>query len=265
MLKVKQLLFVSLMLLVCQVWAQTYPFGEGFEGLPSGQVPAGWGGSMKVALAHGRDDSKGLIAKLSSTIRQDSTITPPVGPLNSQSVVSFYYRVVDQNIYPSTPTVLDDGDTIDFFISTDNQNYEQVHSINKSNHATNLNFVRRQIWLGPYSGSNVTLKVRCRFGSGGGYFVDFDTISFRNDPQAAIAELNDDAALRVYPNPCNYATGCHIQVDAGEAAELLVLDIAGRVVYRAENFTKGTLPANGWQPGLYFVRAGTTTRKLIVE
>lgn len=265
MLKVKQLLMLVLLLYVCPVWAQTYPFGEGFEGLPSGQVPAGWGGSMKVALAHGRDDSKGLTARLSSAIRQDSTITPLVGPLNNQSVVSFYYRVVDQNIYPSTPTILDDGDTIDFFISTDNQNYEQVHTINKSNHTTNLNFVRRQIWLGPYAGNNVTLKIRCRFGSGGGYYVDFDTISFRNDPQAAIGELNDDVALRVYPNPCNYATGCNVQIGAGQPAELVVLDVMGRVVYRAVNFTQGILPTDGWQRGIYFIRTGNTTRKLIVE
>ncbi len=265
MLQVKHIAAIFFVVVTLAAQAQTYPFAEGFEGLPSGQVPAGWGGSMKVLLAHGRNDSKGLVAKLSSTIMADSTITPLVGPLNSTSVISFYYRIIDQNIYPSTPTTLGDGDTIDFYISTDNTNYTHLHSINQSNHTSSFNFVRRQIYLGTYAGSNATVKIKCRFGSGGGYFVDFDTITYRNDPQAGIDDMAQNSLFSVYPNPCNTINGCNVALPYVQPATISVYNALGDLVYQQQQFTGGRLPADNWQPGLYFVQMGNLTRKLVIE
>ncbi|HLP52461.1 MAG TPA: T9SS type A sorting domain-containing protein [Chitinophagales bacterium] len=261
----KKLLSFLLLSFTMYLSAQTYPFAEGFEGLPNSQPPAGWGGGMKVLSYHGLNDMKGLVARLSSAVTEDSTITPLIGPLTSTSTLSFSYRIIDQNIYPSTPTNLDAGDTIKVLLSTDNVNYNTVFLINMDNHNTSFNFVKKKVFLSQYAGSNVTFKIHCQFGSGAGYYVDFDTIVVKNDPLAGIDGMDNSPQFSMFPNPSSSGTGCVIQQSAANTQQVYVFDAVGRQVFFSPSIAFIQLPVTNWQSGIYFVRAGTTTRKLIVE
>lgn len=251
--------------LYLQPFAQTYPYGEGFEGMPNTQVPVGWGGSMKVLSNHGINDLKAICARVSSAVTVDSAITPLIGPLTSSSVLSFQYKIIDQAIYPSTPTNLDEGDSIEILISTDSVNYHTVFLITDNNHNTSFNFVKKKVFLSQYAGSNANFKIRCHYGSGASFYVDIDTVAVKDEPQTGINDLSKKTAFSLYPNPCSIATG--LWIESENYNDLTVFNMLGEAVLESkiQNLkSKIDFPAN-WNPGIYFVQIGNVTRKLIVE
>lgn len=81
-----------------------------------------------------------------------------------------------------------------------------------------------------------------------------------------VQEINSDA-IRIFPNP---AIGqFHIEL-AGPALYILVTDIAGRIVWQSQaSFDKYEISTHDWQPGVYMVKARTSTdtvtRKLLIQ
>ncbi|HYE80196.1 MAG TPA: T9SS type A sorting domain-containing protein, partial [bacterium] len=67
--------------------------------------------------------------------------------------------------------------------------------------------------------------------------------------------------LRVWPNPSKGSV--RVTVPAG-TARLEILDVVGRVV-RVMTATEAPLDVTGLVPGVYSVRAGMTTQRLVVE
>ena len=245
-------------------FAQTYPFAEGIEGMPNTQIPAGWGGSMKVLQNHGLNDLKALCARVSSAVTTDSSITPLIGPLTSSSVLSFYYRIIDQANYPSTPTNLDNGDSIEILLSADSVNYQTVFLIDLNNHNPSFNFVKKKVYLSQFAGGNVNFKIRCHYATGASFFVDIDTVLVRDDTQAGIEDINDNVSYSLYPNPAS----SQFTVHSSQLTErmLKVYDVAGREIYSGfSNTANCHLSTVNWSPGLYFVQLSNTTSKIIIE
>lgn len=258
-------LILCCFLLPLFIHAQTYPFHEGFEGLASTQVPPGWGGSMKVLGYHGRFDSKGLAARVSSAVELDSSITPLIGPLTSSSTFSFYYRIIDQAIYPSTPTDLDIDDQIEIMVSTDSINYQTVQLIDMNNHNASFNFVKKKVIVTQYAGNSVYFKIRCQFGTGGGYYVDFDTLVVANDPQLDVADIGDKREVSIYPNPCSSVTNLQLPLHS-QQQEITVFNSLGEKLFETKTTVNSQLSTVNWANGIYFVHIGNEiTRKLIVQ
>ena len=186
------------LLLFCSTvnsFSQTYPYAEGFEGMPSGQTPTGWTGSMNVLTYHGQVESKAVCARLSSATPVDSGITPLIGPLTGSSTVTFYYRALDFAFYPNgNAKDFDIGDQIELLLSTDGINYQTVLMIDMNNHNTSFNFVKKKVFITQWAGSNAYLKFRCQYGSGTSFYVDIDTFQVRNDPAASVEDLNKSIA-----------------------------------------------------------------------
>lgn len=248
-----------------QSFAQTYPFAEGFEGMPNSQPPTGWAGSMKVLSNHGINDYKAVCARVSSGVTLDSTITPLIGQLTSASVLSFQYRIIDQANYPSTPTNLDDGDSITISISTDGINYHTVFLIDGITHFATFNFLKKKVYLSQYAGSNANFKIRCYYGTGTSFFVDIDTVVVRDEPQTAIQDVESNSSFNLYPNPCNQFAVCNLQFANSTAQKIKVFNCIGEEIYSTLSVANCLLPTANWLPGLYFVQLGNTTRKLIIQ
>lgn len=246
-------------------FAQTYPFAEGFEGMPNTQVPSNWGGSMKVLQNHGLNDLKALCARVSSAVSVDSSITPLIGPLTSSSVLSFYYRVIDQANYPSTPTNLDNGDSIEILLSADSVNYQTVFLIDLNNHNPSFNFVKKKVYLSQFAGSNVNFKIRCHYATGASFFVDIDTVLVKDDTQAGIEDISNESSFSLYPNPVSQFAVCNLQFAASKQPSLKIFNSIGQEVFYSPSVANCQLPIADFSPGLYFVQVGNTTRKLIIE
>ena len=256
-----------LLLLSLQTFAQTYPFAEGFEGMPNTQVPIGWGGSMKVLQNHGIGDFKAVCARVSSAVTEDSSVTPLIGPLTSSSALSFYYRIIDQANYPSTPTNLDAGDSIEILLSTNGTDYQRIFLIDMDSHNPTFNFVKKKVYLSQFAGNSVNFKIHCFYGTGASYFVDIDTVVVKNDVQAGIEDVENNVSFSLYPNPARsqFTVRSSSFASTNETA-LKVYDVCGKEVYSGTLTTANCqLSTVNWNHGLYFVQAGNTTRKLIVE
>lgn len=261
------LLFSSL-----TIFSQTYPFAEGFEGQPNNFPPAGWGGSMKVLSYHGINENKAICARVSSAVTVDSAITPLIGPLTSQSTIIFKYRVIEYNIYPSTPKDLDVGDQIEFLLSTDGISYQTVYLIDMNNHNTSFNFVQKKVFITQFAGNNAYVKIRCSYGHGASFYVDIDTFQVRNDPSASgISDLDDELNFSVYPNPAREEfTVYGLQFLKGNEKSISVYDVTGRKIYSSKLETLNyKLQTSSWFRGIYFVEVSDETkritRKLIIE
>src|SRR5688572_15135052 len=121
----------QLLLLFCLPFylsAQVFPYSEGFTGIPSNTLPAGWSGDMKVRSAHGINYEKGLAGDIGSTDFVDSATTPWIGPLNNNSEFYFWYQMVEELIYPSTEKHLT-TDNLIISISTDSINFTDLYRI----------------------------------------------------------------------------------------------------------------------------------------
>jgi hypothetical protein len=264
-----RILLLYAMLFAGAAHAQVYPYNEGFDQQTSNQVPAGWGGHVKVLLDHGINDTKGLGANMNSLNVNDTAVSPVIGPLTVHSTLLFFYRITDQYLFPFTPTTLGPGDVFGTEISTDGVNYTPVLQIDSSNHHTNLNFVQKKIFLGQYAGNTVHVRFTYGFGgNGGGYYVDVDSVLLRDDLQAGVNEQGG-ISFSVIPNPCNAATGCYITLpDAGQH-QLAVFDNTGALVYTTTASQRAALPVSNLATGLYFIKVAglhkTAIQKLIVE
>ncbi len=251
--------------------SQIYPYAEGFEGLPSGQVPSGWGGSMKVLTYHGQLQQKAITARVNSAVLVDSGITPLIGPLTGSSVLTFYYRIVDYAFYPDgNATNLDAGDQVEVMLSTDGTSYQTVSLIDMNNHNPSFNFVKKKVFVTQWPGSNTYIKFRCQFATGNAFYVDIDTVQVRNDPTAGVDDLSNEPLVSIFPNPARDKVTVSGAYSLDGKTRLKIYDVLDNTIY-SNPLTAATiqLSTTGWHRGIYFVEVGDerkrVTRKLIIQ
>ncbi len=241
--------------------AQNYPFSEGFTGIPTYSIPGGWSGDMRVMPDHGLNDDKGLVADISGTDRVDSAFTPWIGPLDTFTEIIFWYRMVEDFIFPSTEKQLSSKDQLALAISTDSLNWTNIYVIDSSNHIPTINFRKIVFTLTGYEGQTVLFKWRAQWGAGNSYYTDIDSIKVRKDaiPPNAVKQT-ELSSFMAYPNPCRAADGITVKAEPGTNASLKLLDLNGREIL-TEQFTGNThLPLNGLAPGLYLLQLNDSRR-----
>ncbi len=244
--------------------AQIFPFDEGFTGIISGTLPSAWSGDMKVQADHGLGDMKGMTADISSADHEDSAITPWIGPLDNHTEFYFWYRMVNQNIYPSTEKHLTANDLFTISYSTDSVNYTPLYTIDSSNHLPTLNFTKVTFPINTLGGQVVKFKFFCRFGTGPSYFVDIDSIKVRPDLNSGIQNPNDQKTFfSIYPNPVSSVCYLHFADNALHEVELA--DITGKILFKMPIAQSVEIPVSDLQSGIYLVRSGNLTRKLIIQ
>ena len=253
-----------LWLLALSAVAQTYPYSENFTLQVSNQVPSGWQGDVKVLLAHGTNDSKALAAKLSSTTTTAQVSTPLIGPLTSSSALTFFDRIVDQQIYPSTPTNLVTGDLFTVQLTTNGSTYQNVLQIDENNHNPNLNFVKKKIFLSQFAGDTVHLKFNFTYANNAGYFVDVDSVQVKDEAGTGVNDLSAPGEVSMYPNPVLAGSAVILTGSTEQELSFTICDLSGRLVYFGRMQSITTIPAGSLTPGLYLLTAGNTTRKLLI-
>lgn len=262
----------KLLLLLLPLWsmAQTFPYDEGFQGTISGTLPVGWTGDMKVQADHGIGENKGMAADISSVDNIDSAITPWIGPLDANTEFYFWYRMVDQFIYPSTQkNILGDGKLVISY-STDSINYTPFYTIDSGNHIASLAFKRIVLPLTSLGGQTVKFKFWCNFDGGSSYFVDIDSIKVRPSTGLAVNDLSTQT-LKVYPNPVKVGNHVLVEFAGGETPQhVFVYDALGKQLAllpttKAQSTVIGHLSTENFAPGIYFIQYGNRAKKLVVE
>ncbi|MBK7148620.1 MAG: T9SS type A sorting domain-containing protein [Bacteroidetes bacterium] len=247
------------------LWAQIFPFDEGFHGITTYTLPAGWSGDMSAQPYHGLNDEKGLVATIGSTDRVDSALTPWIGPLAPNTEFIFWYRMVDDFIFPSTQRDLRDGDKLELMLSTDSINYTTIYLVDSSNHIPNTNFKKITFTNTNFGGQIVKLKLRAQHCCGGSYYVDIDSIKIREKFVVGINETETSRHFSFYPNPVSSGSVIRIMDDLNQNFELALLNCLGEKVYTGKADTWQTEIPAPLVPGIYFLQYGNITRKLVVQ
>ena len=249
-------LLLLLFLLPLLAGAQVYPLDEGFSGIPTYQLPAGWSGDMRVMPDHGLNDGKGAAADISGTDEVDSLITPWVGPLDTFTQVLFYYRMVEDFIYPSTEKHLGPLDQLMVSISTDSINYTPICIMDSSNHLPTLNFRKIDFTLNNYAGQVVKFKFRAQTGGGASYFTDIDSIKIRQDftPNVGLTETYADLDFQLSPNPATNQQAATIKSAYNGNSCVQLFDGNGRHLAAYNFVNELQLPLAGLPAGIYYVR-----------
>ncbi|MCW5906942.1 MAG: T9SS type A sorting domain-containing protein [Chitinophagales bacterium] len=247
------------------LFAQTYPFDEGFYGIASGTLPVGWSGDMKVQADHGLNDMKGMTADISGNDNVDSAITPWIGPLDNNTEFYFWYRMIDQFIYPSTPRTLRTNDKLIISYSTDSINYFPLYTIDSTNHQTHFDFKKVTFAITGLGGQIVKFKFFCTHGGGAGYFTDIDSIKVRLNTDTKIEDDKPLSAFRIYPNPANSGGIVTLQFEDDAEHTFSISDYTGRMIdeHAARSFY--AINTKLLHPGVYFITSGNRTRRLIVQ
>ena len=270
---VKYISMVLFILFGMRAFTQVYPYKDGFSTDPAGQPPPGWSGDAVVYLNHGDNGARALAGHITSIFTEQNSITPVIGSLTPHSVLTFYYRVVDQYIYPSTGTTYYAGDSFNTQLSVNGGAYQTVLAITDSNHTPDLNFVQQKVYIGGFVGDTVHIQFNFIFGgTGGGYYVDIDSMAVYEDPTAAIGNVDGDLGASIFPNPAAIGQGCTVHLDntEHEAVNMEIFDAVGRSIYRNSVLNpSGTHIGLDWPVGLYYIRLNskekTVTRKLVIE
>lgn len=87
--------------------------------------------------------------------------------------------------------------------------------------------------------------------------------SFSVSPAVGISENPADESVRVYPNPASDFVNVQSLKSAGK---IEVLNIHGQIIYSTESSDQVTrIDLSGYQKGIYFIRMGNETERLIVQ
>ncbi len=258
-------IFLLYLLSVLPITAQIFPFDEGFHGITTYTLPAGWSGDMSAQPYHGLNDEKGLVATIGSTDRVDSAVTPWIGPLAPNTEFIFWYRMVDDFIFPSTQRDLRDGDKLELMLSTDSINYTTIYLVDSSNHIPNTNFKRISFTNTNFGGQVVKMKLRAQHCCGGSYYVDIDSIKVREKFVVGINDPEGGSAIAVYPNPAKAGGSLTIQHEQNPHLEIALYNSLGERLYtKKADALQSEIPAP-LVPGIYFLQYGNITRKLVVQ
>lgn len=176
----KNAIFYFLLLITGITSAQTYPFIDGFESYTNFTTLGTQGGylsDMSIYQTHGMGSSKGLISQISNFNTRDTTVTPLIGPLTATSRLTFYYRIVDQSLYPATATALGSNDKVEIFAGNQSLGlYQSIYSITQANHTASTAFKKVAIPVGALAGQSGNLKIVITKGTATDYFVDIDSL-----------------------------------------------------------------------------------------
>lgn len=266
----KKFLLLGLIVFSLTVQAQVFPFSEGFGTTSSNTLPNGWTGDMRVLSYHGINDDKAMTSDMSSVDVNDTAQTPWIGPLNNNTEIFFFYRIVDEFIYPSTEKHYTGSDFLKVQLTTDEVNYTDLFILDSSNQIATLNFKKQSLYLTTYGGQNIKLRFLTQYNAGSSYFVDIDSVRARVGTNPNGTEEQHEAAFSLFPNPCN--TSCQIRLadfTTAKKYQVTLFDALGNaLMVEALNTSNFELQTFNLPSGVYFLQLQTTeailTRKLLI-
>lgn len=150
------------------------------QDFPTTSAPTRWTTNMSFTSAHGTAGSIGLNRRLLSGATVYSAETPLIGDIIASTYLSFHYRFVNYDDFPSIAKELTSSDRLDIQVSLNGgSSYTTFHTIDLNNHTATTEFTNKVLSLSAYAGQPVKIKFLCNWGSGD-FYVDIDNVLFEN-------------------------------------------------------------------------------------
>ncbi len=260
-------------LFVSTSFAQSVIFSENFNGFQGfGDRVPGWQGGLgyRVYIGHGEGVSpanKGLAKVFSANAPFDSSITPWFGPVSNNSVVSFITRTTTfagtSPVFNYSPT---GSDQFLLFGASENDslNYSLVKDLLPDYQAAQgLGFFPISESLSGFAGQRIKLKFRSRCASTDNPWQDIDNVEVSSLTNVKnIKQITE--GFQISPNP---GTGIfRIQLGKEKTRNYKLFNALGSTVAEGQlQLNQEILDLSSQHKGIYFLRIGETTRRIVVR
>jgi hypothetical protein len=245
--------------------AQTITYSNDFESYQGfGNIPATFGGGMKVYATHGTSTSKGLCINFSQFVSKDSTITPPSPILPAGSTFHFDYRYV---------TYAGGFVSFDYILTTDvlyvyvapagSSNFgNPLLTINANNHVNSINFSNQTVDLSSFAGQSVQIKIKGIRGVSNDFWLDTDNFSIQSDV-TSISPESSKANCIIYPNPASEKLSINLP-DFKNPVSIEILNLLGATVLKTTLLeSNSTIRIDALNKGIYYVKGNVEGKEFI--
>ena len=245
--------------------AQTITYSNDFESYQGfGNIPATFGGGMKVYATHGTSTSKGLCINFSQFVSKDSTITPASPILPAGSTFHFDYRYVTYaGGFVSFDYILT-SDVLYVYVapagSSDFGN--PLLTINANNHVNSINFSNQTVDLSSFAGQSVQIKMKGIRGVSNDFWLDTDNFIIQSDVTSIAPEISK-ANCVIYPNPVSENLSITIPAFKNPVS-VEILNILGVTVLKTTLFeSNSSIRIDAQNKGIYYVKGNVEGKEFI--
>ena len=245
--------------------AQTITYSNDFESYQGfGNIPATFGGGMKVYATHGTSTSKGLCINFSQFVSKDSTITPASPILPAGSTFHFDYRYVTYaGGFVSFDYILTSDVLYVYVAPAGSSNFgNPLLTINASNHINSINFSNQTVDLSSFAGQSVQIKMKGIRGASNDFWLDTDNFRIQSDI-TSIAKENSKAECEIYPNPASEKLSINLPAFKNPVS-IEILNLLGATVLKTTLFeSNSTIRIDALNKGIYYVKGNVEGKEFI--
>jgi hypothetical protein len=257
-----------------------FPYNQNFDSFTPAQIIEGQGGwyldllplgyvnNVEVLAQRGINGTQAMSMHLTDNAPTDSTCTPLIGLITTNTTFGYSYRIVDAFDQPYTLTG-NAGFRIQLKqdISPD---WITIDSVSLSNHIDTNDYRRIEFPLATYAGMNVNFRFAFYQGNPGeDFFIDIDSLVI-TDPT-----ITNNKSIQASQNNYNIFVSANNMINvsnrnnANNNNYISISDINGKLIYNSTINTNCVINASAWSKGIYFVNVidneSTMTKKIIIQ
>jgi hypothetical protein len=245
--------------------AQTITYSNDFESYQGfGNIPATFGGGMKVYATHGTSTSKALCINFSQFVSKDSTITPASPILPAGSRFNFDYRYVTYaGGFVSFDYILTSDVLYVYVAPAGSSNFgNPLLTINANNHVNSINFSNQSVDLNSFAGQSVQIKLKGIRGASDDFWLDTDNFTIQSDV-TSIATENSKSDCIIYPNPTSEKLSINIPTFKNPV-HIEILNVLGATVLKTTLVeSNSTIRIDALKKGIYYVKGNVDGKEFI--
>jgi hypothetical protein len=245
--------------------AQTITYSNDFESYQGfGNIPATFGGGMKVYATHGTSNSKALCINFSQFVSKDSTITPASPILPAGSSFNFDYRYVTYaGGFVSFDYILTSDVLYVYVAPAGSSNFgNPLLTINASNHVNSINFSNQSVDLSSFAGQSVQIKLKGIRGASDDFWLDTDNFTIQSDV-TSIAPENSKSDCIIYPNPASEKLSINIPTFKNPV-HIEILNVLGATVLKTIIVESNSIiRIDALKKGIYYVKGNVDGKEFI--
>jgi len=264
-----RLLLVSFTLLSSSLTGQTVVWEDQFEATSGfGEIPAGYGGGMRVYATHGISNSKAICIQYSQFKQKDSTITTATSVVPPAATLTFDYRFVYYSGGFPTGGFDLTGDTYKVYITEASSSDfgSPVLTIDSSTHSTMLAFTAASIDLSAFSGQSVKIKFVGKSGApSDDYWLDMDNLKIVTGTSTSVNPAKTRNDFSLFPNPASDLAVIQFNEPLVNARVELVNMLGASVFKKQVSGNKINLELEQLPRGVYYVKIQENSNKELIK
>jgi hypothetical protein len=226
---------------------------EGQAGWYQDYIPLGNPIPIEISDQRGINGSQSMTMHLDDNFVTDSVISPLIGPITTNTIFGYSYKIV--NVANQQYTLTGNAGFKIQIKQNIALNWNLLDSISVGNHVDTAGFRRVEIPIGAYDGANVNFRIAFYQGnSGEDFYIDIDSLVVY-DP--TITKLNTTDVVKnnyvIKINENNQISILNSNLNALNNT-VNIFDVNGKIVTSTKITNNNNIDASQWNKGIYFVQ-----------